>query len=82
MWEKEDEGEEEEREEKDCHEARERESPAGARVGIRIWEAFAFVVVAPVAPVPLHGTVCLSCRFNSTSQFCRASSSKHGAVVC
>lgn len=34
MWEKEDEGEEEEREEKDCHEARERESPAGARVGI------------------------------------------------
>lgn len=52
MWEKEDEGEEEEREEKDCHEARERESPAGARVGIRIWEAI--VVVAPVTPVPLH----------------------------
>jgi len=52
VWEKECEGEEEQRKEKEGHEAREREFPVGARVGIGTWEGF--FVVTGVAPVPLH----------------------------
>jgi len=65
--EKECEGEEEERKEKEGHEAREREFAGGARVGIGIWEAF--FVVTGVAPVPLHG-LCSASSLHTQTRCC------------